>query len=73
MSPYQNIELICKNCGAPFTWSEGEQEFMNDLREKGKLDKLDINTGETIPGQVKTPTRCRECRLKKKQERESRY
>lgn len=54
---YQDIELVCI-CGRPFTWTRGEQEFMNDLFEKGKVNE------------VQQPRRCKDCRLKKRKERE---
>lgn len=59
MEPYQDIELTCV-CGKKFLWTKGEQSFMNDLLEKGKIPE------------VKTPKRCKECRAKNKQKREAR-
>jgi putative zinc ribbon protein len=58
MSPYNDIDLACV-CGERFTWSAGEQEFLNDLYIKGK-----------IPA-VNTPKRCPPCRQRKKIEREN--
>ena len=57
---YQDIELVCI-CGEPFTWTKGEQQFMHDLKAKGKLD------GDVVP-----PKRCKACRAKKKRERQER-
>lgn len=54
MSQYQDIELVCL-CGKPFTWTKGEQEFINDLLSKGKVQE------------VSQPKRCKDCRAKKKQ------
>ena len=56
-SLFNDIELRCVQCESPFTWSKGEQEFMNDLLEKGKINE------------VNTPKRCKECRAKKRKER----
>ena len=56
MNPYQDIELVCL-CGASFTWSSGEQEFMHDLELKGKIPS------------VQEPKRCVPCRKKKKEQR----
>jgi len=69
MEEYQDIDLVCI-CGNKFTWTKGEQKFVNDLLEKGKLDRYDRASGQTIPGEVKTPKRCKECRLKKRKERD---
>ena len=56
MNEYQDIEIICI-CGASFIWTIGEQKFLNDLLEKGKI------------GMVIEPKRCIPCRRKKKEER----
>lgn len=56
---YQDIELVC-TCGEKFTWSAGEQTFMNDLATQGKVTTV-------IP-----PKRCASCRQKRKMEREMR-
>lgn len=69
MEEYQDIDLVCI-CGKSFVWTRGEQKFVNDLREKGKLDRRDPASGEIIPGEVKTPKRCKECREEKRRERE---
>lgn len=42
--------LVCRDCGAEFVFTEGEQQF---YAEKGFSE----------------PTRCPECRQKRKQER----
>lgn len=49
---YQDKILICRDCGAEFVWSAGEQEF---FAQKG-FDK--------------PPTRCPECRKKRRTERD---
>lgn len=63
---FQDKQLICEHlldkdtgerCGKHFVWTKGEQAFMQDLFENGKIPE------------VVTPRRCRECRLKKKQDR----
>lgn len=70
MSEYQDKELTCV-CGKPFIWTSGEQEFMNDLLQKGKLDEEQPD-GTIRPGRVIPPKRCKDCRMKKKQERNAR-
>lgn len=47
---FQDQNLTCKDCGAEFVWTAGEQEFYQQK-------------GFTTP-----PTRCRDCRAKKKAE-----
>jgi len=54
---YQDIELTCF-CGMKFVWEKGEQRFMDSLFADGKIDAVTI------------PKRCKECRLKKKRQRE---
>ena len=49
---YQDKTLTCRDCGAEFVWSAGEQEF---FAQKG-FDK--------------PPTRCPECRKKRRTERD---
>ena len=53
---YKDIELVCL-CGKPFIWTVGEQTFMNQLKEDGKISA------------VQTPKRCQSCRVKHKEER----
>ena len=53
---YKDIEIICL-CGESFIWSSGEQSFMNQLKEDGKISF------------VQTPKRCQPCRKKHKEER----
>jgi hypothetical protein len=55
---YQDIELKCI-CGKDFIWELGEQKFMHQLLDAGKIPS------------VQTPKRCPECRAKKKAEREA--
>ena len=62
---YQDINIVCI-CGKSFTWNVGEQKFVNDLLKKGKLDKIDSVSGAIIPGEIKPPRRCKECRLEKR-------
>lgn len=64
---FEDIDLTCL-CGAGFTWTGGEQKFMQDLLEEGKFDKTDPETGDTIYGSVVTPKRCPVCRRKKKEQ-----
>ena len=68
MDTFKDIAITCI-CGQSFTWTKGEQEFVHDLLEKGKLDRVDERTGNFIPGEVKQPKRCKECRLQRKRER----
>lgn len=58
MNPYENIELVCVACKNPFTWTSGEQEFLNDLAQKGKINA------------VIQPRRCSACRKINKENRE---
>ena len=58
---YKDIKLTCL-CGKDFLWEAGEQKFMNDLMENGRLDKHDEEGNITEKGTVKPPRRCRECR-----------
>ncbi len=46
----QDQQLTCKDCGAPFTFTVGEQEF---YKQRGFTNQ---------------PTRCPQCRAKKKAE-----
>lgn len=55
MSYYEDKDLQCMKCGAEFIWTGGEQRFMNNLLEDGKIEK------------VMEPRSCEECRLKRKQ------
>lgn len=54
---YQDIEIVCF-CGKTFLWEIGEQMFMDDLFADGKIDA------------VTKPKRCKECRLKKKAQKQ---
>ena len=63
-----DIQITC-GCGAEFTWTKGEQEFMEKLREEGKLDEKDQETGVVTPGQVNQPKRCPDCRASRKNQR----
>lgn len=62
MNQFEDIELTCI-CGAPFTWTSGEQGFLQSLIDDGKTNR----DGSTIT--FTQPKRCKECRLKKKEER----
>ncbi|MBI5465113.1 zinc-ribbon domain containing protein [Candidatus Gottesmanbacteria bacterium] len=48
MSNFSDQNLTCRDCGAQFVWTAGEQEFYQQK-------------GFTNP-----PTRCKDCRAKKK-------
>lgn len=67
---FEDKELIC-TCGDPFIWTKGEQHFLNDLLEKGKLDET--KDGIVIPGKIIPPKRCKNCRMKRKLEREQKF
>jgi len=56
MKNYIDIELVCQ-CGESFTWNAGEQAFLNDLADKGKIPS------------VQQPKRFPSCRNKRKIER----
>lgn len=53
MSTYTDKEIVCR-CGKVFTWTAGEQRFMQTLLDNGKIQHL------------APPRRCRECVQKKK-------
>lgn len=65
MNEYQDIQLVCI-CGAQFTWTSGEQQFIQGLIDDGKTNR------DGSPITVIQPKRCKPCRLKKKEERLSR-
>ena len=54
-----DIEIKCA-CGEEFTFTVGEQRFMQGLLDDGKITEL------------RQPKRCKECREKKKREQEAR-
>ena len=56
---YQDKELVCI-CGEPFTWTKGEQRFLQSLLDAGKMET------------IKTPRRCKGCRVKNKQAKDAR-
>lgn len=56
MDEFKDTYLVCV-CGLDFNWTAGEQAFMNDLLNKGKIQRV-------IP-----PKRCPDCRMIKKRER----
>lgn len=56
MEQFKDIELKC-SCGKEFIWSIGEQEFINNLLESGKISSIE------------SPKRCLSCRNKRKQQR----
>jgi len=62
---FQDRELKCLLCGEPFIWTSGEQVFITDLCQKGKLDEK-RQDGSIRTGKVVEPKRCKDCRMKKK-------
>jgi len=50
----EDITIKC-SCGKVFVWTRGEQEFMEDLLERGKIEE------------IYSPKRCPDCRRKKKE------
>jgi hypothetical protein len=50
---YSDVCITCR-CGKDFIWTGGEQSFMHDLVEDGKIQEFT------------QPKRCPECRAKKK-------
>ena len=50
-----DIQLTCVKCQRIFTWSAGEQNFLNSLVAQSKLPE------------VIQPKRCLDCREKRKQ------
>lgn len=69
----EDKNLQCANCRQMFVWTIGEQEFMQSLKEDGKLDRVDERTGEKVAGQITTPKRCQNCRTKRNLQRPSRH
>ncbi len=67
---FDDITLKCvePSCGKEFIWTAGEQEFMHELKDKGKLDEEQPD-GSIKPGEVKPPKRCSACRAKRKAQR----
>lgn len=65
MTQYQDIEIVCL-CGTKFNWSAGEQKFLQSLIDDGKTNRRD---GSLIT--FNQPKRCKECRLKRRQEKEA--
>lgn len=59
MSKYQDVKIVCSRCGTSFVWTKGEQKFMQDLKEAGKVPE------------VVTPKRCVRCRIQRKEISES--
>ncbi len=55
MNEQQDIEINCSGCGAGFTWTKGEQAFLEGLKNDGKIKD------------VIKPKRCSDCRIKKHQ------
>jgi len=51
---YQDIKKTCVQCDSLFIWTAGEQRFMNQLHEEGKIQS------------VSEPKHCPDCRTKKK-------
>lgn len=56
-----DINLICKDCGSEFIFTEGEQEF---YKEKGFVDEN---------GEINKPVRCAKCRSQRRQQRNRRF
>lgn len=49
----EDKEITCL-CGEPFTWTKGEQIFMQELLDQGKISE------------IFEPKRCAKCRIDKK-------
>jgi hypothetical protein len=64
---FEDINLVCL-CGKPFVWTAGEQKFINELKEAGKLDE-EMPDGSVKAGEVKPPRRCLDCRKANKAKR----
>lgn len=61
---FEDKELVCTQCRTNFIWTFGEQEFIQGLIDDGKTGR------DGRPIVMTTPKRCKECRLKRKQEKE---
>lgn len=55
MDEFKDIDISC-TCGFIFTWTAGEQIFLNELVKDGKIQKV-------VP-----PKRCPACRQQRKEE-----
>ena len=62
----RDILCSCKKCKETFLWEAGEQKFMLQLQEEGKLKP------QTLGGkaEVKKPLLCRPCRSFRREARE---
>lgn len=58
---YQDIKKVCVQCNEEFIWTGGEQKFMNQLFEEGKIKA------------VIEPKRCPDCRKEKKARFDNRF
>jgi len=58
LEKYVDVELVCM-CGTSFVWERGEQAFINQLKDSGKITSVQI------------PKRCPTCRQKKRELRNS--
>lgn len=58
----EDTNLFCADCNTEFIWTVGQQEFMQSLKENGKLDRLSNDGVTMIEGQVTPPKRCDDCR-----------
>ena len=56
---YEDKEIVCALCDTNFMWTSGEQSFLNDLKDEGKIQFVVL------------PKRCPDCRRKKKEEEEN--
>ena len=52
MSEFNDIKIICRDCGNEFIWSVGQQEFMYKLLDDEKITE------------VRTPRWCPDCKTK---------
>lgn len=64
-SGFEDIQLQCKDADhkgdRSFWWEKGEQAFMHQLASEGKLQ-----------GTLTEPKRCKDCRARRRNEREAR-
>jgi hypothetical protein len=61
---FQDKTFTCIACGSTSVWTAGEQQFIQDLKEKGKLDER-MPDGSIRAGEIKPPKRCADCRKKR--------
>lgn len=63
---YEDVKFSCVGCGSQVRWTAGEQKFLQNLIDDGKTNQ------DGTPITFTQPKRCKECRIKRKEEMEKR-